>query len=141
MPELPGRSRGTGSHRSVVLATSTLILLFGTARLSAQVDLENLQPEIQRVFDQSKGAVVRITAEDEHGRLAGTGFFVDPNGTVYTSYTIGGETHDIVVEFGSNRYPAQRLVSDRRSNLAILKVAASTPWLRLSRPVAVCSPW
>jgi serine protease Do len=132
MLDFPARTRETGSCRSVALATVALNLIFWTGHLHAQVDLANLQPEVQRVFDQSKGAVVRINAEDEHGRLAGTGFFVDPNGTVYTSYTIGGETHDIVVEFGSNRYPAHRLVSDRRSNLAILKVAASTPWLPLS---------
>ena len=133
MFELLGRRRTPGIQRTGALATTALILLIGASRLHGQVDLENLQPEIQRVFEQAKVAVVRITAEDEHGRLAGTGFFIDPSGTVYTSYTIGGETHDIIVEFGSNRYPARRLVSDRRSNLAILKVAATTPWLPVNR--------
>lgn len=133
MFELLARRRLPGIRKRRVLRASACILLIGVTRLPAQLDLNTFQPDIQRVFGQAKAAIVRITAEDEHGRLAGTGFFIDPSGTIYTSYTIGGETRDIIVEFGSNRYPARRLVSDRRSNLAILKVDATTPWLQVSQ--------
>ena len=104
-------------------------MLLGTSGLSAQQGLTSISSDVKKVFDQSKNAVVRIQAEDEHGRLAGTGFFVDPSGTIFTAYGVGGESWGIVVEFGSSRYPAQRLVADPRSGIAILKVAADTPWL------------
>jgi S1-C subfamily serine protease len=42
---------------------------------------------------------------------------------------VGGESWDLIVEFGSSRYPAQRLVADPRSGIALLKVSADTPWL------------
>jgi len=104
-------------------------LLFGASGLLAQQGLTSISTEVKRVFDQAKNAVVRIQAEDEHGRLAGTGFFIDPDGTIFTAYEVGGESWDIIVEFGSSRYPAERLVADARSGIAILKVSGGTPWL------------
>jgi serine protease Do len=106
-----------------------IFLLFGVSRLFAQQGLTSISTEVKRVFDQAKNAVVRIQAEDGHGRLAGTGFFIDPDGTIFTAYEVGGESWDIIVEFGSSRYPAERLVADARSGIAILKVSAGTPWL------------
>jgi serine protease Do len=106
-----------------------IFLLLGVSRLFAQQGLTSISTEVKRVFDQAKNAVVRIQAEDEHGRLAGTGFFIDPDGTILTAYEVGGESWDITVEFGSSRYPAERLVADPRSGIAILKVSAATPWL------------
>jgi serine protease Do len=99
--------------------------------LPAQETLSSIAAEVQKVFETAKGAVVRIEAEDGHGKVAGTGFFIDPAGTVYTAYEVGGESRDITVEFGESRYPARRLVADFRSNIAILKVNAETPWLPL----------
>ncbi len=68
-------------------------------------------------------------AEDDHGRLSGTGFFVDPNGTLYTCYSVGGESHDIVVSHGDLKYPAHRIAADAHSGIAILKVDANTPFI------------
>ena len=123
---------GPRSPRSLFagsLKICILFLLFGASRLFAQQGLTSISTEVKRVFDQVKNAVVRIQAEDEHGRLAGTGFFIDPDGTIFTAYEVGGESWDIIVEFGSSRYPAERLVADERSGIAILKVSAGTPWL------------
>jgi len=106
-----------------------IFLLFGASGLLAQQGLTSISTEVKRVFDRAKNAVVRIQAEDEHGRLAGTGFFIDPDGTIFTAYEVGGESWDIIVEFGSSRYPAERLVADARSGIAILKVSGGTPWL------------
>jgi serine protease Do len=85
---------------------------------------------------------VRIEASDRHGQLSGTGFFIDPNGTLYTSYTVGGESQDIHVTLGHERFPATRLVSDLRSGIAILKIEAETPFLPFgnSRQLSVASP-
>jgi serine protease Do len=128
---------GPRSPRSLLagsLKVCLIFLLFGASRLFAQQGfaqqgLTSISAEVKRVFDQAKNAVVRIQAEDEHGRLAGTGFFIDPDGTIFTAYEVGGESWDIIVEFGSSRYPAERLVADPRSGIAVLKVSAGTPWL------------
>jgi serine protease Do len=106
-----------------------IVFLLTVSRLFAQQGLDSISTEVKRVFDQAKNAVVRIQAEDEHGRLAGTGFFIDPAGTIVTAYEVGGESWDLIVEFGSSRYPARRLVADPRSGIALLKVSADTPWL------------
>jgi len=101
-----------------------------------------IQQEVQAVFEGCRSAVVRIEAVDQHGHLSGTGFFISPNGTLYTSYTVGGESRDIVVCFGQKRFPAQRLIGDQRSGIAILKIEAETPFLTFgnSRELGVASP-
>jgi len=120
----PLRRLGSGA-----LKAGLIFFLLSASRLFAQQGLNFISTEVKRVFDQAKNAVVRIHAEDEHGRLAGTGFFIDPAGTIVTAYEVGGESWDLIAEFGSSRYPAQRLVADPRSGIALLKVSANTPWL------------
>jgi S1-C subfamily serine protease len=89
---------------------------------------------VQGVFQRSARAVVKIQAEDDSGRLSGTGFFVDPNGTIYTNYSVGGESRDIIVSNGDARFPATRIAADPRSGLAILKIEAQkTPFLPLGK--------
>ncbi len=104
---------------------------------------ESLASEISVVFERAQKAIVRIEATDRHGRLSGTGFFVDPAGTIYTSYTIGGESSDFEVRFGDQKFPARRLVADPRSGVAVLKVDASdTPFISVgeSRSLTVGGP-
>jgi S1-C subfamily serine protease len=129
MLEIFGSRPVQGTYRASALTAGVVFLLLGASRLLAQQGLNSIASEVKRVFDSAKNAVVRIQAEDDHGRLAGTGFFIDPTGTIMTAYAVGGESRDIIVEFGLNRYPAQRLVADPRSGIAILRVAANTPWL------------
>jgi S1-C subfamily serine protease len=92
---------------------------------------EALASEVRAVFQRASKAVVRIEATDEHGHLSGTGFFIDPNGALYTSYTIGGASWDIVVAHGAMKYPAKRVFADARGGVALLKVDAHTPFLAL----------
>lgn len=108
----------------------------------AETVLESITQEVRSVFERSKNAVVKIEAIDDHGKLAGTGFFIDPNGTIYTSYTIGGESHGIVVSRGEMKWTATRLLADSHSGIAILKVEAQTPFLPLgkARALEVASP-
>src|SRR5947209_16750825 len=79
---------------------------------------DSIAREGRAVFEKCRDAVVKIQAVDDHGTLAGSGFFIDPNGTLYTSYTIGGETRDIDVLLGGRRIRAERLLSDSRSGIA-----------------------
>jgi serine protease Do len=91
-----------------------------------------VEQQIQKVLEKARSAVVRVEGTDEHGwRLAGSGFFVDPNGLLFTSYSVGGETRDLVVVQGDLKYSARRLVADERSGLAILKVDAETAFVPL----------
>jgi serine protease Do len=123
-------SRPVQSIRQLkALNMGMVLLILGATRLLAQQGLSSISSEVAKVFDSAKNAVVRIEAEDEHGKLAGTGFFIDPSGTIMTAYAVGGESRDIIVEFGVNRYPAERLVADARSGIAILRLTATTPWL------------
>jgi serine protease Do len=98
---------------------------------------DSLASEIRTVFERTKKSVVRIEATDDHGQLSGTGFFVDPAGTIYTSYTIGGETSDIVVCSGSGKMPARRLFADQRSGVAVLKVDSETPFISVGKAKAL----
>jgi S1-C subfamily serine protease len=126
-----------------LFAALTLVgLCFSSHVTSAEETFAAIAADVKKVFETAKGAVVRIESEDQHGRLAGTGFVIDPAGIIYTAYSVAGESHDIIVELGLGRYPAERLAADPRSGIAILKIDAETPWLPLgnSDELATASP-
>ncbi len=121
--------------------------LLGAARVFAADEepgkvLAAIEQQVRAVYDHSGSAVVRIEATDANGRLAGTGFFIDPNGTLYTSYSVGGESQDITVHFRGVPHPATRLTRDLRSGIAVLKIDAETPFLTFgkARNLALASP-
>ena len=89
--------------------------------------------EVKDVFERASKAVVKIQARDEHGELSGTGFFVDPMGTLYTAYSVGGEAENFKVEFGGRTYAARQLLADVRSGVAMLKVDLATPALPIGK--------
>lgn len=124
------RASKTLAVLGVLIAIPSLL----KGQVQAQAAPSALSNEIQQVFERSKAAVVKIQAVDEHGPLSGSGFFIDPNGTLYTSYTIGGESHDIVVLQGDKKFNASRLVADPRSGIAILKVeTTATAYIPLGK--------
>jgi serine protease Do len=88
---------------------------------------EQLTREVRRVIDKAQGAICRIEGTDEHGTLRGTGFLIDADGTVITSYSVGGESEDLVVTVGEEKFPATRRAADARSGLAVLRVDAGQP--------------
>ncbi len=119
---------------SRTLALIAPFFLFANPSLKGQLAASAVTTEIRQLFERSKEAVVRIQAVDEHGPLSGTGFFIDPNGTLYTSYTIGGESSDIVVLQGDKKFNATRIIADPRSGIAILKVETTrTPYIPLGK--------
>ena len=88
---------------------------------------EALSREVREVMRKAGDAICRIEADDEHGHLSGTGFFVDADGTLLTSFSVGGTSQDITVTAGELRYPATRIVADGRSGIAVLKIVAERP--------------
>lgn len=122
-------------------------LAFG-AVAHAEDDLgTQISKRVSTITAQSRDAVCRIEADDDHGRISGTGFLVDADGTLFTSYSIGGTADDFVVTVAGEKYPATRLLADPRSGIAILRAdaakplpflrCAKAPELALSSPVIV----
>jgi serine protease Do len=92
-----------------------------------------ISQQVRELFERAAKAVVKIHGVDEHSEICGTGFFVDPTGTLYTAYTVGGEAGNFTVEFNGKKYPARQLVADIRSGTAILKVDETTPGLPIGK--------
>ena len=115
-----------------------LVLLFclGLAPALARAQEQSagtISREVKDVFDRCSKAVVKIRAVDEHGKLSGTGFFIDPAGTLYTAFSVGADADDFTVEFDGKELPAYPVMSDSRSGIAILKVDAATPALPIGK--------
>src|SRR5574337_464777 len=139
MRRLSSSRRSGRLFRGVNLAAvaSLAALGWGTVPVSFCAGEEQTADAISRqvrgVFEKASRAVVKIHAIDPHGELCGTGFFIDPTGTLYTSYTVGGEADDFSVEFDGKTYPAKQVVADIRSGLAMLKVDLVTPALPIGK--------
>ena len=87
----------------------------------------SISREVKEVFERSAKAVVKVHGVDEHSDIYGTGFFVDPAGMLYTTYTVGGEAGNFRVQFGSKEYPARQILADVRSGVALLRVDIDQP--------------
>ncbi len=131
------------SPRFIPAASIALLVGWAAPQVLAEENvLSSMTEAVQTVFQNTKSAVVKIRASDKHGRCVGSGFFIDPNGTIYTTYAVAGEADNIVVESGGHQYNATRLVADSRSGIALLKVDASTPFLPIgkSAELTIASP-
>src|SRR6266576_1537071 len=135
-------SRRCGSkHRSIAVRAGKFamrwlfLLIFAVAPSVWAEDqsASSIGREVKDIFDRCKKAVVKIHGDDEHCELSGTGFFIDPTGTIYTAYSVGGEGNNFSVEFEGKKLPARQLVTDVRSGVAILKVDAASPALPIGK--------
>lgn len=97
----------------------------------------SISREVKEIFERSGKAVVKIRGIDEHGELSGTGFFIDPAGTIYTAFSVGGDTENLSIEFEGKTYPAHVLMSDLRSGIAILKADITSPALSIGKSEAL----
>src|SRR2546430_8057270 len=119
---VPGISPGSISG-SVMFASLLVFLALSRVGLGQeQPSASSISREVKDVFERASSAVVKIHGADEHSEIVGTGFFVDPTGTIYTCYSVGGEGENFTVEFGGKTVPARQAVADVRSGLAMLKV-------------------
>ncbi|HEY2614198.1 MAG TPA: S1C family serine protease, partial [Chthoniobacterales bacterium] len=124
-----------------IFCGATLFAIAASA-LAEQPSSTSISREVKDVFEKSAKAVVKIRGTDQHGDLSGTGFFIDPAGTLYTAYSVGGDTDNLTVEVEGKKYPARVMVSDLRSGIAILKADIATPALPIgkSEQVEVATP-
>src|SRR6185312_14438182 len=120
------------SFRGLLVVLSAIVSL--PIVLRAQDDTAGaISREVKTIFERCGKAVVKIHAVDEHSELSGTGFFIDPTGTIYTSYSVGGEADNFTVQFEGKKFRATQLMADLRSGIALLKVDAATPFLPIGR--------
>src|SRR5213596_1315868 len=118
-------------HSAIAFAS---VFYSGTGLLFAQEQsAATISQQVREVFERAAKAIVKIHGVDEHSEICGTGFFIDPTGTLYTAYTVGGEAGNFTVEFDGKKYPARQLVADVRSGTAILKVDETTPALPVGK--------
>src|SRR6266571_3566848 len=107
-----------------------LIFVAAPALLRAQEQsAATISRQVKDVFER----VGKVHGVDEHSEIFGTGFFVDPTGTLYTSYTVGGEAGNFTIEFEGKKYPARQILADIRSGMAMLKVDVATPALPIGK--------
>src|SRR3982750_4902707 len=98
----------------------SLLALVSLPALRAQEDTAGaISREVKAIFERCGNAVVKIHAVDEHSELSGTGFFVDPTGTIFTSYSVGGEADNFTIQFAGKKYHASQLMADLRSGVAL----------------------
>ena len=122
----------SGSKRSAIAIA--FAFCSGAGLLLAQEQpATTISHQVRDVFERAARAVVKIHGVDEHSEICGTGFFVDPTGTLYTAYTVGGEAGHFTVEFDGKKYPARQLLADIRSGTALLKVDQTTPALAIGK--------
>src|SRR3954447_6975879 len=126
---------GAIMNRTILAAVTCLVALpaLGQPPGSPQQSAGSISQEVKDVFERARHAVVKIHGQDEHSDIYGTGFFVDPTGTLYTSYSVGGDAGNFTVEFGGKEYSAHAVVADVRSGIAMLKVDMATPALPIGR--------
>src|SRR6266566_1703771 len=116
------------------LGMPAVILCSGASLVCAQEQsATSVSHQVREIFERSAKAVVKIHGVDEHSEISGTGFFIDPTGTLYTAYTVGGEAGNFTIEFGGKKYPARQLLADIRSGTAMLKIDTVTPALTIGK--------
>jgi S1-C subfamily serine protease len=79
--------------------------------------------EANALFDKAKAAVVQVRSGDKGFILAGSGFFIDDQGTVLTSSTILGDNNSARVVINGVEMDAKILGNDPRSGLAMLRIS------------------
>src|SRR6476659_9653517 len=117
-----------------IIFALALIFFSGGGLLFAQKQSATaISQHAKDIFARAAKAVVKIHGVDEHSEICGTGFFIDPTGTLYTAYTVGGEAGNFTIEFEGKKYPARQLLADIRSGTAMLKVDETTPALPIGK--------
>src|SRR5216110_3117932 len=123
----------SGSKRSSVIALALIFFSGGRLLFAQEQPAATISEHVKEIFERAAKAVVKIHGVDEHSEICGTGFFIDPTGTLYTAYTVGGEAGNFTVEFEGKKYPARQILADIRSGMAMLKVDAATPALPIGK--------
>src|SRR5690349_8918337 len=119
--------------KNSVIAFALTFLPAGSLLFAQEQSAAAISHHVKELFERAAKAVVKIHGVDEHSEICGTGFFIDPTGTLYTAYTVGGEAGNFTIEFDGKKYPARQLVADVRSGTAMLKIDETTPALPIGK--------
>lgn len=93
---------------------------------------DSISEEVNRIFEKSSPAVVKVRTVSGTRPRAGTGFFIDEKGTVLTSYAVVLDAEKAWVEYEGRKLTAEVIGKDRRSGVALLQVGEKdTPYLEL----------
>jgi serine protease Do len=93
----------------------------------------SVSQEVKDIFDHNRRAVVKVHAQDEHSDIYGTGFFIDPTGTLYTANSVVGDAGNFSIDYKGKQYSARLIVADARSGVALLKVDLVSPALPVGK--------
>ncbi|MDZ4741841.1 MAG: S1C family serine protease [Verrucomicrobiota bacterium] len=120
-----------------ILVFSSIILL-GLTGLSRSQSIETnasatvfdqVGKEVSKIFEKSKDSVIKVKSfiisqeTDPKGTtLEATGFFIDDNGTILTTYSVLRGAESTWIEIGDKRYDAKVIGADPRSRVAMLKI-------------------
>ena len=125
------RAAGSFACCSRRFLSHTLIVLRSLARAADVFQLSG--DEANAMFDKAKAALVQVRSGDKDFVLAGTGFFIDDQGTVLTSSSILGDNTSARVVINGVEMNAKILGNDPRSGLAMLRVSyGASPSLPLA---------
>lgn len=118
-------SRGRLPLRAVCLLAAAVplaapLVFSGTARATDLFQLST--DETNALFDKAKAAVVQVRSGSVGMINAGTGFFIDDQGTVLTSATILGDNNSARVVINGVEMDAKIIGNDPHSGLAMLRV-------------------
>jgi len=106
-----------------------LAILPASIRAAESHDNETLSGKvaaaIRSVSKKTAPAVVRIRSTDGQGEINGTGFYLDPTGTVCTLTEVVEGSREISVIKDGVTQPAKLLAIDSRSGVAFLKTDVS----------------
>jgi serine protease Do len=123
----PLRSRDIpGRVLSILGASLALLVCIPSASVARADDFFQLSSDdANTLLDKAKASVVQVRSGDPGYVLAGTGFFIDDQGTVLTSSTILGDNTTARVMINGVEIDAKILGDDPRSGLAMLRVPYS----------------
>ena len=133
-PSWPSKIRRLPSLACFLIAAAAAITLLPyDARAEGVFDA--IGSQVNKVFEDAKGAVVRVRAGHGEFETAGSGFFIDEKGTVLTAAAILGAdgAATVSVEVNGIDLPAKVLGLDTRSGIAVLQIFnGRTPRLTLA---------
>ena len=99
-----------------------------------------IETTVGSIFQRHSPAVVRVESADELGKVAGTGFFIDADGLIYTLASVVGDGLDLTVTHGDRRLPARLLTKDLRSGIALIKVDGVNPHFLMQGDCSTLKP-
>jgi len=121
----------------------TLLVFATLGPLLAQDNaVDAISSKVRQLFEEKKGAVVQIEAQDPHGTIRGTGFYIDAMGTLFTLAAMADGTESITVMANGKKLPAKVLACDTRSGIALLQTQDCPAFIPPgdSNELAIASP-